>query len=146
MNAKQLTRFLSTFALLAFFGLTLNADEVLIDRPPIVGPGHGMRNQQYPDFPDFSIYVVANAIFDTNVELTSITTYFTNVNQTWPESASAILNIYQGKLGDDDDPLTGMKIDVLFKKSQTGLDLFADLTGQDNSIILQRETQYWIIG
>jgi hypothetical protein len=126
----------------AFANLRIDADEVLIDRPPDFSAG-GVRDIEVPDFPDFSLYVVADVIFDTDVQIDSISTYFTYVNLTWPQNefAPAVLNVFEGELGPDDDPRNGTLLQAFYVGDKNGIEVFADLT---TPLSLEGGVQYWI--
>jgi len=135
---------LAAFAI-AFFGKAVKADDVLIDRPPnplILGA----RDQDYPDFPDFSTFVVASVLFDTNVELTAITGFYTNLGKQWPQNefAPAVFNIFQGDLQHDDDPRLGTVVDAFYIVDVNGLEVTWDLTKSASPVILKGNTQFWI--
>lgn len=83
---------------------------VLWDQPP--DPDNdAFVDQDFPDFPDFSTYLVNDVVFGSSVNIDSVTTYFTNSNSLWPtgtDSASAVLNIFDGDaLNAGDDPTSG---------------------------------------
>jgi len=138
-------RTLIIVALLLISGLQISADEVLIDRPPNAIMGDIPHDQDYPDFPDFSIFVVASVSFDTDVELTSITGYFTD-NNVWPanEFAPVVLNVFEGELGSVDDPRLGYIVDAFFVVGDDGMEVTADLAVLSNPLVLKGGTQYWI--
>ena len=145
MNLNTMIGLLSAMASCLFFCSYVKADEVLIDRPPD-DSRLAVRDQEYPDFPDFSTYLVADIIFDTDVEIKSITTYFTDTNGTWPQNEIGLarLNIFQGQLVGDDDPTLGMIVEANYIANPTGTDLVADLTTLIGPLVLQGQTQYWI--
>jgi len=130
---------------IVLLGKVVKADEVLIDRPPnpLV---LGARDQDYPDFPEFSTFVVASVLFDTNVELTAITGYYTNLGKLWPQNelAPAVFNVFQGDLQHDDDPRLGKLVNAFYMVDENGLEVTWDLTKTASPLILQGDTQYWI--
>ena len=81
-------------------------------------------DQQFADFPDFSTYLVSDVVFDTAVNIDSITTYFTNLNGGWPlGDVGAVLNIFDAPLEPGDDPTAGMAVAATMALGPVGLEL-----------------------
>ena len=79
--------------------------EVVWDAP--VNPDlSAFLDQEFGDFPEFSIYLVHHVELTRTTAIEDITTYFTNLNNLWPQGdISAALNIYDqnGGLPDNAD-------------------------------------------
>jgi len=136
-------RFMTLLFCITFWQPRVEADQVLIDRLP--NPDAlPLHDQEYPDFPECSIYVVANVVFDVNVEISSITTYFTNIGQNWPhnELGSAVLNVFEGALNSNHDPTQGATLAVFFADVSNGITVTASF--ENNPLKLSGNTQYWI--
>jgi hypothetical protein len=90
--------------------------------------GQGIIDQVFPDFPEFSSYMVSDVVFSTDVSIDSVTTYFTNVNTSWPQNSTgtAILNIFadDGAL-DTEDPTAGLLVTADFSVGGNWLELMA---------------------
>lgn len=119
MDGPGLLKTLGAAILLSAYSMGAQA-VVLWDQPPDPGPGpDALIDQEFPDLPDFSTYIVSDVVFDAAVTIDSITTYFTNQTNSWPLLPVARLNIFadDGTL-DSEDPTAG--IVVALENTQVG--------------------------
>ena len=140
MKKKQLTVVMAP-ALAVALGSAASAGEILWDQPPIPDKP-AFKDQNYGDFPDFAIFLVADVVFDTGVKISSITTYFTNGNGAWPQNASgfATLNIFLAPLSNaDHHPQLGQSVAVDFVTTANGI----EVTASGLNINLDAGT-YWV--
>lgn len=120
---------------------------VLWDQPPDPDDP-AFIDQEFSDFPNSSTYLVDDVFFGSSVTINSVTTYFTNGSSLWPtgtDSASAVLNIFDGDaLNAGDDPtgggdfgLASVLVDIIV--TADGLEITAD----GLSISLAAGGLYW---
>ena len=135
--------FLAMSFVVASVGQT-SGQVVLWDQQPIDSLPGSIVDQQIPDQPQLSSYVVndVNLNFQgTGVLVDSIDVYFSNINETWAGVVNqAVLNIFDGDpLTSSDDPSSGgdfggiVDIDVTVESNHlvitaSNLDLFLDLS------------------
>lgn len=101
---NKITRIFAIVALLLPFSVMA---DILWDQQPD-GDQAAFVDQDFPDFPEFSTYLLNDVMFGTNVNISSVTTYFTDQNGLWPTGpAQAVLNIFDSPLAAGDDPTTG---------------------------------------
>ena len=115
---------------------------VLWDQAPNGDPAAtAFVDQSFPDFPDFSTYLASDVVFGSAVTIDSVSTYFTNNNNTWPQNTSgtATLNIFADPLSGADDPAAGMSVTVDYTSTNDGITVTASGLG----INLAAGT-YWI--
>ena len=108
------------------------AQEVVWDSP--VDPNiTAFVDQQFPDFPDFSTYLVGHVHFDRDTEIHDIKTYFTNANNAWPQGVlNGVLNIIpqDGLPPNDYDPSSdGVSLTATMAPGANGLEFTASLGG-----------------
>ena len=118
------------------------AQEVVWDSPPN-NDLTAFRDQQYGDFPDFSIYLVAHISLDRAYFIHDITTYFTNLNNLWPlGNINAALNIYNqvGGLPDNADVPQQAVVTANLAAAANGFSLTVSL---DGDLVLEAG-DYWI--
>lgn len=128
---------------LALLVATLSANnyavsqDTIYDAAPNVDIG-AFVDQQFGDFPDFSTYIVGHVPLDNAYDIYTVTTYFTNLNNLWPQGTiQAVLNVLpqDGSLPPNDyDPSQGILIDAELAASGNGLSLTADVTGLQLSL------------
>lgn len=130
---------LAAGALIASHSIGVQA-AVLWDQQPDAN-ARAFVDQDFTDFPDFSTFLVSDVVFSSNVTVNSVTTYFTNLNSTWPQSGNgtAILNIFADPLASADDPTAGTSVTAAYSVDATGI----SLTASGLSIDLAAGT-YWI--
>ncbi len=118
----------------------VSAGDVLWDQPLILD-STAFVDQNFPDFPDFSTFLVSDVVFGSGVIINSITTYYTNANNLWPQNAAgtATLNIFADPLSGGDDPMAGASVVVNFVTSADGI----AVTASGLNIALGAGT-YWI--
>ncbi len=93
MLSRRLLSLTAGCALIAASGAW--AQDVVWDSPPN-NDLPALKDQDYPDFPDFNTYLVAHISLDRDTVIHDITTYFTNLNNLWPngqDNVEAVLNI-----------------------------------------------------
>lgn len=163
---------MKTFALLAVCGLAAGAmaepvtvgtggsnavgpaGGVLWEQLPTADPGaSAFVDQQFPDFADFSTYLVSDVTVSGggwNIE--SVSTFFTNGTGLWPGGVtSAVLNIFD-KTGPlpvgGDDPTGGLAVAVTFDDAgvMTAAGLDIDLADGDYWIGLTPDAEFGILG
>ena len=119
----------------------VSAGDVLWDQAPILDDVSSFVDQNFPDFPDFSTFLVSDVVFGSGVTINSITTYYTNVGNLWPQNAAgtATLNIFADPLSGADDPITGASVAVDFVTSADGI----AVTASGLNIAIGAGT-YWI--
>ena len=96
----------------------VSAGDILWDQPLILD-STAFVDQNFSDFPDFSTFLVNDVVFGSGVTINSITTYYTNVGNLWPQNAAgtATLNIFADPLSGADDPMAGASVAVDFVTS-----------------------------
>lgn len=119
---------LAATLLLSTAAFAQNPNVTLWDQAPDGAAPAGV-DQSFADFPDFSTFIVSDVQFGSAVIVDSITTYFTNINLTWPQSGTGtgVLNIFadDGAL-DTEDPLGGTLVSVDFTATTDGLSVTAN--------------------
>lgn len=100
----------------------VSAGDVLWDQPLLLDT-QAFVDQNFSDFPDFSTFLVSDVVFGTPVIINSITTYYTNVFNLWPQNAAgtATLNIFADPLSGGDDPAAGASVVVDFVTTADGI-------------------------
>jgi hypothetical protein len=83
-------------------------------------------DQRFSDFPEFSTFLVNDVVFNTQVNVDSISVYFTDINQSWPAAGTATLNVFlnDGTL-DTEDPLAGTQVAINLIDTADGLTVVA---------------------
>ena len=121
------------------------AQEVVWDSP--VNPDlAAFVDQQFPNFPDFSTYIVAHVSFERDTFIHEITTYYTNGGNLWPLGATnATLNIIaqDGLPPNSHDPSPGaggISVDADMVLGANGLEMTHDAAGG----ITLAAGDYWI--
>lgn len=141
-----------TFAIVATLACNNFVVGQLYDAPP-VGDINSFVDQDFPDVPEFSAYIVDDVEFTADVTIGSVTTYFTfdssGDGTPWPADDAgmpftAILNIFpdDGTL-DTEDPAAGTVVDVTVEDNDDDGDGFIQVTACGLSIDLAAGT-YWI--
>ena len=120
-----------------------SAQEVVWDSP--VDPNvTAFVDQQFPDFPDFSTYLVGHVSLDRATFIYDITTYFTFAGGVWPlGDLNAMLNIIpqDGLPPNDYDPsVDGMAVTGNMAVGPNGVEL---TTGLGGGLTLEAG-EYWI--
>ncbi len=107
MLSQKVLSSLAVIALLA--APSYSSADVLWDQQPLGVPVGGIIDQDIPDLGQFSTYVVNDVVFNTDVKIDTVTTYFTNLNGAWGANVTqGILNIFNGDaLMSTDDPTSG---------------------------------------
>jgi len=138
----MLQRFIASLALVAVLAGSAVANDQIVtlwDQQPDPD-ALAFVDQRFSDFSDFSTFLVNDVVFGTDVTLDQITVYFTNLNNTWPGTATATLNIFpnDGAL-DTEDPLAGATVNITLNDTADGFSIVTDSLG----IALTAGT-YWI--
>ena len=119
------------------------AQEVVWDSP--VDPdATAFLDQQFPDFPDFNIYLVGHVHLDSDAFIYDITAYFTNASNQWPlgENNATLSIIAQDGLppNDYDPQVDGMAVVGNMALGANGFELSTSLDG--GTTLLAGD--YWI--
>jgi hypothetical protein len=119
---------------------------VIWDQQPNLDPAFpALIDQAFPDFADFSTYMVNDFNLTNKVQLGVLTTYFTDAGNLWPAAGQAHLSLYPkvgGAPGTGDAPGNLGLVNVSITNIGGGVNaVTADLTGL--GITLQ-EGSYWI--
>lgn len=98
---------------LAVAGLAMPTFAQLWDQQPT--GGNDFVDQEMPDYPDYSSYMVTDVVVDSpGWNITGVTAYFTASGMGWNSNMDARLNILPrtgGLPGEGDDPTAGMLIE-----------------------------------
>jgi len=98
--------------------------EVLWDQSQVQADVNALVDQEFPDFPDFSSYMVMDFQNGVDWNVQSVTTYFTNQTFAWYGVTEARLNLFPFKSdslpGPGDDPTAGVVVPVTVTDSAFG--------------------------
>ena len=123
-------------------GALAEGEEVLWDSP--VNPDlSAFVDQEFADRPEFSTYLVHHIVFERKVHIHDITTYYTNLNNLWPQgNISALLTAYyhDGNLPSDDNFNGSAQVSANLSTGPNGFELTASLGGA----IKIYPGEYWI--
>ncbi|MFT7480712.1 MAG: hypothetical protein ACI80N_004027, partial [Gammaproteobacteria bacterium] len=104
---------------------------VLWDQPPAALPDTPILEEEDPAAPAVALYQVHDVLFDDAVNLTSITTWYTNFNSSWPGGITqARVNVFTNDpLLSSDDPIMGLLVSATatFDGSYVKVEALVDL-------------------
>lgn len=106
------------------------------------GSGTGVVDQEFSDFPTFSTYLVNDVTFAGDVNISAVTTYFTNnfSGGGFVTGTTARLNIFSNDpLQASDDPTVGASVTVVI--TETGSHLTVTASGLNIDLLAG---DYWI--